>query len=287
MKKIIGLLTSLIILLGLVACGNDEATDSTGDTTDDTPTTAWDRISEEGTLVVGTSGTYRPVTYYNEENTLTGYDVEVIRAIGDYLELDVQFETMDFDGILPALRNEQIDIAANDFTITDERLEIFDFTEPYKYSYGSIIIRREDYDNYEDANDLEGVPVALGSLTSNYARFAEEIGADGIAYDGGTEAILRDILNGNRDAYLNDRLVLARTVEEFGEDALIVHDQVKYHATTSAIPTLKGNDELVEKLNEAINALREDGTLERLSVEFLGEDASEPVDSADVVEFDI
>jgi len=283
MKKGLGILISLIVLLGLVACANDEGTE----TGSGEETTAWDRISTDGTLVVGTSGTYRPVTYYNEENTLTGYDVEVIRAIADYLALDVRFETMDFDGILPALRNEQIDIAANDFTITDERLEIFAFTEPYKYSYGSIIIRQEDYDAYTDATDLEGVPVALGSLTSNYASFAEEIGADGIAYDGGTEAILRDILNGNRDAYLNDRHVLARTIEEFGEESLIVHDQVKYHATTSAIPTLKGNDVLVQKLNEAIHALRSDGTLERLSIEFLGEDASEPVDRADVVEFDI
>ncbi|GAK02997.1 amino acid ABC transporter substrate-binding protein [Geomicrobium sp. JCM 19037] len=90
---------------------------------------------------------------------------------------------MDFDGILPALRNGQIDVAAHDFAITEERLETFDFVEPHKYSYGSAIVRAEDVDHFTSAHDLEGVEVALGSLTSNYAIFADNIGADGTAYD--------------------------------------------------------------------------------------------------------
>lgn len=100
------------------------------------------------------------------------------------------------------------------------------------------------------------------------------------------EAILRDLLNGNTDAYLNDRLVLARTLEGFGDDRLAVANQVKYHSTSSAMPVLKGNVALVEKLSEAIEALIADGTVARLSEEFYGEDASQPVDSSEVVEFD-
>ncbi|WP_017472510.1 transporter substrate-binding domain-containing protein [Amphibacillus jilinensis] len=279
-----------LLLTGLIACSidNNEVEDSQRPTNkqDTEGDDSWSAVEEAGVLVVGTSGTYAPVTFFDEDNELTGFDVELSRAIADYLEIDIEFSTMDFDGILPALRNGQINMAINDFAITEERLETFDFTDPYKYSYGSIIIRTDDLDDYQDAHDLEGVPVALGSLTSNYARFAEHIGADGVAYDGGVEAILRDILNGNQDAYLNDRLVLQRTIEEFGDDGLTVADQVKYHATESAIPVLQGNDALVDKLNEAINALREDGTIAKLSEAFLGEDASAPVNSSEVVEFD-
>ncbi|MDZ7836420.1 MAG: transporter substrate-binding domain-containing protein [Alkalibacterium sp.] len=114
----------------------------------------------------------------DENNELTGFDVEVLREVGEKLDLEVQFETMAFDGILAALRNGQIDIAANDFAITEERLEIFDFTEPHKFSFGSAVIRAEDDERFESAYDLEGVNVGLGSLTSNYAIFAENIEAD-------------------------------------------------------------------------------------------------------------
>lgn len=119
----------------------------------------------------------------DENNELTGFEVELVREVANRLNLDIEFSTMDFDGILPALRNGQIDVAAHDFAITEERLETFDFVEPHKYSYGSAIVRAEDVDHFTSAHDLEGVEVALGSLTSNYAIFADNIGADGTAYD--------------------------------------------------------------------------------------------------------
>lgn len=301
MKKLLTLLTIFILMVVLAACGapddTPEQTDGSqnGDSnveeqessSEDADTdTSWTDVEERGTLVVGTSGTYSPVTYHNEDNELTGFDVELVREIANYLDIDVEFRTMDFDGILPSLRNGQIDMAVNDFAITAERLETFDFTDTYKHSYGSIIVRTEDLDLFESAHDLEGVNAALGSLTSNYARFAEYIDANTAAYDGGMDSILRDIINGNQDAYLNDVLVLTRTLEEFDDDRLSVATDVKYHSTESAMPVLKGNLALVERLNEAIEALTEDGTVTRLSEEFLGADVSEPVDESEVVQFD-
>ncbi|WP_096187096.1 transporter substrate-binding domain-containing protein [Evansella halocellulosilytica] len=294
MKKLVTILSiSTLMLLG--ACGTaDDDADQQDDTQGDAPDTeetdidegedtSWQDVEESGTLVVGTSGTYAPVTYHDENNELTGFDVEMMREIADRLELDVEFSMMDFDGILPALRNGQIDIAAHDFAVTEEREEIFTFTNPYKFSYGSVIVRAEDLDDYETAHDLEGVPVALGSLTSNYAVFADNIGADGTAYDGGVDAILRDVLNGNQDAYLNDTLVLQRTLDEFDDERLAVADQVKYHATESAYPMLQGNYSLKEAIDEVIEEMREDGTIAELSEEFFGADASQPVDEDEVV----
>ncbi|TMW70881.1 transporter substrate-binding domain-containing protein [Alteribacter natronophilus] len=297
MKKALGIL-SLTAVVGLAACGGAEEVpeengatgdDGVEDDTEDTEETAdadeddvWAEIQEEGTLVVGTSGTYAPVTFY-EGDDLTGFDVELVRAIGEELGVEVEFSTMDFDGILPALRNGQIHMAANDFAITEERQETFELTEPYKFSYGSAIVRAEDADRFESARDLEGVPVALGSLTSNYAQFAENIGADGTAYDGGVEAILRDVVNENQDAYLNDYLVLQRTLEGFDDDRLAIAEDVKYHATESVMMMRQGNTGLKEVIDEAIATLHENGTIAELSEEFYGEDASEPVDTDDIV----
>ncbi len=293
MKKLWSLLLVLVLTIALAACGTtedvpEEETDNAQGSTEDTGSedTSWADVEAAGTLVVGTSGTYSPITFVDENNNLTGFDVELVREVADRLGVEVEFSRMDFDGILPALRNGQIDIAANDFAITEGRLETFDFVIPHKYSYGSIIVRAEDVDKYESAYDLEGVKVALGSLTSNYAMFADNIGADGVAYDGGVEAILRDVINGNRDAYLNDRLVLHRTLEGFGDDRLAVAENVKYHATESAIIMLKGNTALKERLDEVMQELIDDGTVARLSEEFLGEDVSQPVDKSEVVGLD-
>lgn len=278
-KKWIKYLLTGTAAVALAACGtNDDSEEN--ETAEDS---SWQEIEDEGVLTVGTSGTYAPITFFNENNELTGFEVELVREIGDRLDLEVEFETMDFDGILPALRNGQIDVAAHDFAVTEERLETFDFVEPHKYSYGSIIVREEDLDEFNSAYDLEGVDVALGSLTSNYAIFADNIGANGTAYDGGVEAILRDILSGNQDAYLNDFLVLQRTLEEFGEDRLVLAEDVKYHATESALAVLKGNEALSDRLSEVVTELLEDGTVSELAIEFLGEDVSEPVDESEIV----
>lgn len=290
LKKFLSVLFISTIVL-LAACGTADEDASQGDTSEEEETgesangedTLWQDVQEAGKLVVGTSGTYAPVTYHDEDNELTGFDVEMMREIGERLGVEVEFSTMDFDGILPALRNGQIDIASNDFAITEEREEIFTFTEPYKFSYGSVIVRSDDMGHFESAYDLEGVPVALGSLTSNYAIFAENIGADGTAYDGGVDAILRDIINENQDAYLNDVLVLHRTLEGFDDDSLAVAEQVKFHATESAFPMLKGNNSLKEVIDEVLQDMKEDGTIAELSQEFFGADASEPVDQDEVV----
>ncbi|UCZ53855.1 transporter substrate-binding domain-containing protein [Bacillus shivajii] len=291
LKTFLSMLSISTIML-IAACGTADDTEqqeaSQGDTEETEETangedTLWQDVQEAGKLVVGTSGTYAPVTFHDESNELTGFDVEMMREIGERLGVEVEFSTMDFDGILPALRNGQIDIASNDFAITEEREEIFTFTEPYKFSYGSVIVRSDDLDRFESAHDLEGVPVALGSLTSNYAIFAENIGADGTAYDGGVDAILRDIINENQDAYLNDVLVLHRTLEGFGDERLAVADQVKFHATESAFPMLKGNYSLKEVIDEVLQEMKEDGTVAELSQEFFGADASQPVDQGEVV----
>ncbi|MBM7632751.1 transporter substrate-binding domain-containing protein [Geomicrobium sediminis] len=264
----------------LTACGNDE---SEQENSDDNEDTSWTDVESSGSLVVGTSGTYAPITYIDENNELTGFEVELVKEVADRLGLDIEFSTMDFDGILPALRNGQIDVAAHDFAITEERLETFDFAEPHKYSYGSAVVLEENEDQFTSAHDLEGVDVALGSLTSNYAIFSDNIGANGTAYDGGTEAILRDVLNGNQSAYLNDYLVLRRTLEEFGDDRLVLAEDVKYHATESALAVLKGNEALQEQISNTIIELVEEGVVSELSLEYLGEDVSQPTDNSEIV----
>lgn len=267
MKKIMKYLLSLILLISSSTVAVTHA--------ENEKFLTWDQIKERGYLLVATEGTYAPVTYVNEEGTLTGFDVELMRKIGEYLEIEVEFVPTVADALLPAIRNGQADLVANNVTITEDRLEQFEMSVPYKYSYSTVIIKKENKDKYKDALDLTNGRFAVGSLTGTYAQFAEAVGAQPILYDAGTDAILMDVMRGQVDGYLNERLVALQTVKEYDNDDLIVDLKVKYDPISAGFPAAKGNTSLIEKIDEAIEALLKDGTIKQLSIEFYGEDATE------------
>ena len=276
-KQLLWLVAITVIGLFLTACSSNESSNEVNASTENKEQNTWDRIEEAGKIVVGTEGLYYPITYHDEETKeLTGYDVELARALGEKLGLEVEFKEMEFDGLLPALRNGQIDIAANDFSITDERKEIFDFTIPVKHSYGSAIVRESDNSGIESVEDLKGKKVG-GSATSNYSKFAQEQGAEVIVYTG-SDTVLPEIVSGRVDATLNDYLVLLRSLEQFDKPGLKLAEDVRFSFSSSAIVMPKGSPELKEKLDGAIEELLADGTLKEISTKFLGADVTQPLE---------
>ncbi|WKA51846.1 transporter substrate-binding domain-containing protein [Planococcus liqunii] len=276
-KHLLLLLAVLAAVILLAACGSKETSNEAAASSENKEQNAWERIEEAGKIVVGTEGLYYPITYHDETTKeLTGYDVEVARALGEKLGLEVEFKEMEFDGLLPALRNGQIDIAANDFAITDERKEKFDFTVPVKHSYGSAIVRESDNSGIESVEDLKGKKVG-GSATSNYSKFAQEQGAEVIVYTG-SDTVLPEIVNGRVDATLNDYLVLMRSLEQYDKPGLKLAEGVKFSFSSSAIVMPKDSPELKEKLDAALEELLADGTLKEISTKFLGADVTQPLE---------
>ncbi|CEG23760.1 putative ABC transporter extracellular-binding protein YckB precursor [Planococcus massiliensis] len=276
-KQLLWLVAITVIGLFLTACSSNESSNEVNASTENKEQNTWDRIEEAGKIVVGTEGLYYPITYHDEETKeLTGYDVELARALGEKLGLEVEFKEMEFDGLLPALRNGQIDIAANDFSITDERKEIFDFTIPVKHSYGSAIVRESDNSGIESVEDLKGKKVG-GSATSNYSKFAQEQGAEVIVYTG-SDTVLPEIVSGRVDATLNDYLVLLRSLEQFDKPGLKLAEDVRFSFSSSAIVMPKDSPELKGKLDGAIEELLADGTLKEISTKFLGADVTQPLE---------
>ncbi|KOF10536.1 hypothetical protein AC739_09315 [Planococcus glaciei] len=276
-KRLLLLLAILAAAILLAACGSKETSNEAAASSENKEQNAWERIEEAGKIVVGTEGLYYPITYHDETTKeLTGYDVEVARALGEKLGLEVEFKEMEFDGLLPALRNGQIDIAANDFSITDERKEKFDFTIPVKHSYGSAIVRESDNSGIESVEDLKGKKVG-GSATSNYSKFAQEQGAEVIVYTG-SDTVLPEIVNGRVDATLNDYLVLMRSLEQYDKPGLKLAEGVKFSFSSSAIVMPKDSPELKEKLDAALEELLADGTLKEISTKFLGADVTQPLE---------
>lgn len=268
------IVAGLVMLSLLSACGNND------DTATEETTTAWDEIQEKGSLTVATSGTLFPTSYRAEgSDELTGFEVEVVREIGERLELEIEFTELGFDEMLTSVQTGQVDLAANDIEITEDREENFTFSTPFKYSYGTAIVRSEDLSGIETLEDLEGKKAA-GASTSVYMETAREYGAEEVVYDNATnETYLRDVAIGRTDVILNDYYLQTLAIAAFPELDITIHPNLKYSPSEVGVVMNKDNEELAENVNLAIEEMLEDGTIADISAEFFnGADATQKVE---------
>lgn len=231
------------------------------------------RINNGGTINVGTEGTYPPYTYHDEQNNLTGYDVEVTRAVADKLGVTVDFKETQWDAMLAGLDAKRFDMVANQVSLTTpERRAKYDVAEPYNWSGAAVLAPKSD-SRFNSWESLKGAKSAQ-SLSSNYGELAVKYQAEVVPVDGMSQAI-ELVKQGRADVTLNDHLALLDYLKKFPDSDL----EVKLVAPSeekrgSGLVLLKGNDEVLTKLNTAMKELHEDGTLSELSKKYFGEDIS-------------
>ncbi|QHA91483.1 transporter substrate-binding domain-containing protein [Bacillus sp. N1-1] len=274
MKRLAPVLLMGLVVFVISACSNG-GNESNG-ASDEKEATKWEEIQEEGKLVVATSGTLYPTSYYEEgSDKVTGYEVEVVREMAKRLDLDVEFKEMGFDGMLTSINSGKVDLAANDITSTKERKEKFTFSEPVKYSYGTAIVRKDDLSGIKSLDDLEG-KIAAGASTTVYMKVAREHGAEEKIYDNATnEQYLRDVANGRTDIILNDYYLQTLALAAFPDLNITIHPDIEYYPNNQHIVMKKDSGELETKVNETIKEMKEDGTLKELSEKFFnGADVS-------------
>ncbi|WP_214756601.1 transporter substrate-binding domain-containing protein [Exiguobacterium sp. s157] len=276
-----GLAASLLLAVPLAACGDSS--------TDQAETSRWDEIKEDGTLTVGTAGTLYPASFREEDSdTLTGFDVELMKEVGKRLDLEVQFKEMAFDNMLTSVQNGQVDVAANDISVTDDRKEKFAFSTPYKYTYGTAIVRKSDLSGIESLEDLKGKKAA-GEATTVFMDVARQYGAEEVIYDNATnDQYLRDVSTGRTDVILNDYYLQTLALAFFPEFDITIHPDIAYNPQEVAFLMDKENAELQENIDRVLGEMLEDGTVKELSETFYnGADVSvEPDVDATIVELD-
>ena len=271
--------------LFLAACGNTDTGNSSNETanSDNTSTekTAWDRIEESGVLKVATSGTLFPSSYHGDDNELTGYEVEVVKEVADRLGLEVDFMEMGVDGMLTAVQSGQVDAVANGFDITEARLEDYHFSDPYKYSFGGLVVRASDNSGIETMEDWEGKKAA-GGATTVYMALAKQLGAEPVTYDNATnDVFFRDVASGRTDFIPNDYYVSNTAVQFYAELGVKMSD-LYYNPSQQAIVLSKDDTSVKEKIDPILAELAEEGVLTELSKEFFGgEDVSKELDNVD------
>ncbi|KJJ40393.1 amino acid ABC transporter substrate-binding protein [Bacillus subtilis] len=252
--------------------------------------TGWEQIKDKGKIIVATSGTLYPTSYHDTDSgsdKLTGYEVEVVREAAKRLGLKVEFKEMGIDGMLTAVNSGQVDAAANDIDVTKDREKKFAFSTPYKYSYGTAIVRKDDLSGIKTLKDLKGKKAA-GAATTVYMDVARKYGAKEVIYDNATnEQYLKDVANGRTDVILNDYYLQTLALAAFPDLNITIHPDIKYMPNKQALVMKKSNTALQKKMNETLKEMSKDGTLTKLSKQFFNKaDVSKKLD-VDVQDVDL
>jgi His/Glu/Gln/Arg/opine family amino acid ABC transporter permease subunit len=228
-----------------------------------------DRIQSAGVLRVGTEGVYAPFSYHDESGQLVGYDVDVVKAVGAKLGVQVEFVETPWDSIFAAMEANRFDVVANQVTITDERKAKYDLSDPYAVGQGVIVTRADD-DSITSLADLKG-KVAAESPTTTWAQLVRDNGARVESVDGFAQAI--KLLNQGRvDVVVNDSIAVYQYLAETGDKTVKIAAETD-EKTEQGFAARKDSG-LLPELNKALKDLGDDGTLATISNKYLKADVS-------------
>jgi polar amino acid transport system substrate-binding protein len=256
-SRILVLLASLALLAGsafVAGCGDDDDDDG-GDTT----AAAEDLgLIQEGQLLVGTDTPFPPFEI-GKPPDITGYDIEVVNAIAEDLGLTVTYQDTSFDTIFRDTAQGKFDMAVAASTITPEREQTVDFSDPYYQANQSLIVARDSTD-IATTDDLGGKTVGAqdGTTGEDYAN-EETPAAQVRGFPEGPDAI-NALRAGQVDAVIIDQPVAVDAVESLpGGDIKIAQEIVT--SELYGLPFAPGNDALREAVNGALQELKDDGTI--------------------------
>ncbi|MBX0299715.1 amino acid ABC transporter substrate-binding protein [Cryobacterium sp. 1639] len=229
-------------------------------------------VLESGTLTIGTEGTYRPFSFHTDgSGDLTGYDVDVARAVADQLGVEAEFEETQWDAIFAGLEAGRFDTIANQVSITPEREEAYVFSTPYTYSTGVIVVPEANTD-ITSFDSLAGKTTAQ-SLTSNWNTLATESGATVQGVEGWAQSVAL-VEQGRVDATINDKLTFLDYKKQSGAAGLKVAAETEERSESAFVFAPEGTA-LAEAVSDALATLTEDGTLAEISDTYFGADVSQ------------
>lgn len=255
------LLVSVFGLSMLVACGDD---DTAGGGTD----SEYDALTlEDGKFVFALSGEYRPFSYYDENNELVGFDVDIGMAIAEELGLEGVPYAITWNSIILGLQDERYDAIIGSMGITEERLETVNFSDPYYYSGAQLYVRSDSrITGVGDVDESTEVAVAEGTT---YHTMIQDYTTNIATYDSDVVA-LQALAQGRHDAVVTDRLVGLINIEDMGLDIQMVGELIDTERIAIAIR--QNEEDLLDAINQALANIRESGKYEEINSKYFDED---------------
>lgn len=256
MKKLVALLlTTVMAMTMLTACGGSEAA-----TTESADSVASAALAD-GVLTVGTNAEFPPFEYVGDDGQPDGFDMALVKAIGEKLGVEVKIENMEFASLVTSI-GSKIDIAAAGMTVTEERKQTVDFSNPYYEAVQYVVLPADSA--IATAADLEGKTIGVQLGTTGDFIATDIPGSTVSSYNKAVDAV-NDLVNGKVDCVIIDKnpaLVFESKFE--GQVVAVDGAQFEFEIENYAIALPKGDTVLAEQINTAIEELKADGTFDEL-----------------------
>ena len=225
----------------------------------------------DGKLTVATSPDFAPYEFYaiDEDGTpsLAGFDMALAQYIADYMGLELEVVTVDFDGVLTELQTKSVDLGMAGLSPDPVREAAMDFSDIYYEGGQSLVTVKDNADTYNSTDAVNDPSVSVGAQTGSIQLDLAQKNspdADIVSLPKVTD-IISELLAGKLDAAYIETDV-AKSYQKNYPDLEIVAD-VPYDVVGSSIGVSKGNAELLAAVNEAIAAAKADGSLEEYIAE--------------------
>ena len=296
MKKWAALSFAAVLAFGaLTGCSSSEEAATEETTTQETSTqetTAEEtdgQTDEEGSeetastdlgyekLVIGLDDTFAPMGFRDENNNLVGFDIDLANAVSEVIDIPVEFQPINWETKETELKNGNVDLLWNGFTITPEREEIMAFTVPYLDN--SQVVLTLEGSGIETLDDLAGKTVATQAMSSgetaiqNNEALSSSLGE--LVTFGTYDECLRDLEAGRADAVVGDVVLLGYYVQNHPDTAYAMLDENLGEEEYGVGARLE-DTALVDAISDAFRTLKENGTGTEISEKWFGEDIFYP-----------
>lgn len=244
-KVMVTVIAMAMIICGLTACGGE---------------------AKSNTIKFGTNAEFPPFEFVAANGVIgqfDGIDIAIAKQIAEDNGMTAEIENMEFDSLLIAIQNGQIDAAIAGMTIKEDRKEKVDFSIPY-YQATQVMIVKEDSD-IQKASDMADKKICvIQGYTGEIC--VKEMGYPYESFKKGTEAVL-ELVNGKCDAVVIDAATAKKYVQD-NAGLKIVEDAEAFEGEEYAIAVKKGNTELLDKINKSLEKMLSDGTIADLGIKY-------------------
>jgi polar amino acid transport system substrate-binding protein len=229
-------------------------------------------VEEENKIIVGTSADFPPFEYIGEDGTIIGFDIEMVTIILEEAGYTVEVKDISFDSLIPSLENNKIDVIAAAMTITEEREEQIDFSDPYYEADQSVLIHKDADLNLTVSQNLQNYTVGAQTGTTGAAWVQDNLIDNGTMndedfkrYETYTLAVL-DLVNGNIDALVLDKPVAESFVKS--RDVKLVMTIIT--GESYGLGVKEGNSDLLGEINSGLASLMDSTQWDTLRMKYFG-----------------
>ena len=242
---------ALILCVALAACGKPEA-------------------PAERVYTIGTDAAYAPFESQNAAGEIVGFDIDVVNAIAAKANLRVKFVNTPWEGIFNALSQGDRDALVSSITITDERKQTMDFTEPYFDAHQLIAVKADS--KVARFDDLKPLKVGVQTGTTGDEAVGKLLGKSNPAIKRfeSTPLALKELESGGVEAVVADNGVVINYVANNADAKFKTVSDPAFVPERYGIAVKKGNAELLGKLNQGLAAIKADGSYDKIRAKYFG-----------------